>query len=146
MPNGTHKFYHVKLVREGRPTYSEAITSPLDAVAFFQKRIGNSTQEHFAALFLNARNVPVGWREISRGSVSSSIVHPRECFLPAIKLAASSIILAHNHPSADLSPSKDDMELTQRLTKAGEIIGIDVLDHLIITADDFLSLKERGLL
>lgn len=143
---GAHAFYHIKLVREGRAAYSESITTPSDAVAFFQKHIGASVQEHFAALFLNARNVPLGWREISRGSVSASIVHPRECFLPAIMLAASSVILVHNHPSSDPTPSQDDIALTRRLTQAGELLGIEVLDHLIITTVNHLSLKEQGLL
>lgn len=142
----THAFYHVKLVREGCAEYGTAIASPIDAVSFFQQHIGTSIQEHFAALFLNARNVPIGWREVSRGSVSASIVHPRECFLPAIKLAASSVILAHNHPSTDPSPSQDDIDLTRRLGQAGDILGIEVLDHLIVTANAFLSMKERGLL
>jgi DNA repair protein RadC len=142
----THAFYHIKLVREGRATYSEAISAPVEAADFFQKHIGKSVQEHFTALFLNARNAPIGWREISRGSVSASIVHPRECFLPAISLAASSVILAHNHPSGDPSPSKDDLDLTRRLVKAGELLGIEVLDHLIIVEGSFLSLKEKGLM
>jgi DNA repair protein RadC len=142
----THAFYHVKLVREGRACYSPAISCPTEAAAFFQKHIGQSVQEHFTALFLNTRNAPIGWREIGRGSVSASIVHPRECFLSAISLAASSVILAHNHPSGDSSPSKDDLELTHRLVKAGELLGIEVLDHLIIVESGFLSLKERGLM
>ncbi len=142
----THAFYHIKLVREGRATYSEPISSPAEAGTFFQKHLAQSTQEHFVALFLNARNAPVGWREISRGSVSASIVHPRELFLPAIQLAASSLIVAHNHPSGDPSPSKDDIDLTRRLVKAGEILGIEVLDHLVIVDGESLSLKERGLM
>ena len=140
------RFYHVKLVKEGRPVYSAPITSPADAVEFFQKQFGQAVQEHFSAVFLNARNVPLGWREISRGSVSASIVHPREVFIAAIKLAASSLILVHNHPSDDCSPSQDDLELTRRLCKAGELLGIEILDHLIISTADFLSLKEKGLM
>lgn len=146
MPDKKHAFYHVKLVREGRPVYCELITSPSDAVAFFRKKIGDRVQECFAALFLNARNAPVGWQEISRGSVSASIVHPREVFLPAISLVASSLILAHNHPSGDPTPSKDDIDLTQRLKSAGKILGIEVLDHLIIASQSHVSLNERGLL
>lgn len=141
-----HAFYHVKLVREGRPAYSAPISAPVDAVAFFRKKIGDCVQERFAALYLNARNVPIGWQEVSRGSVSASIVHPREVFLPAISLVASSLILAHNHPSDDPTPSKDDVDLTRRMVSAGQILGIEVLDHLVITSQDFLSLKERGLL
>ncbi|MBI4487501.1 MAG: DNA repair protein RadC [Deltaproteobacteria bacterium] len=145
-PPNAHAFYHVRLVKEGRPFYSAPITSPGEAAPFFQTRFGQAVEEHFAALFLNARNVPLGWREISRGSVSASIVHPREVFLPAIQLASSSLILAHNHPSTDVTPSSDDIELTRRLVKAGELMGIEVLDHLIITQGEYLSLKERGLM
>jgi len=146
MPERTHRFYHVKLVQEGRPAYSIPITTPTEAVDFFRKQIGQNIQESFLGLFLNARNVPLGWREISRGSVSASLVHPREVFLPAVKLAASSLIVAHNHPSGDPSPSSDDIELTKRLKQAGELIGIEVLDHLIVTSTEHLSMKQRGLL
>ena len=146
VPEPKHAFYHVKLVREGRPAYSELITAPEDAVAFFRKKIAASVQERFVALYLNARNVPIGWQEISRGSVSASIVHPREVFLPAVSLVASSLILAHNHPSGDPTPSKDDLDLTRRLKTAGEILGIEVLDHLVITNHSHASLKERELL
>ena len=146
MSDDNHTFFHIKLVREGQPIYHRAISAPQDAAAFFQQQIGDSIQEHFIAILLNARNVPIGWREISRGSVSASLVHPREVFLAAIKVVASSIILAHNHPSGDASPSKDDLELTRRLKQAGDILGIEVLDHLIITADTHVSLKERGFL
>ena len=83
---------------------------------------------------------------VSIGSLSSSIVHPREVFQTAVSESAASVALAHNHPSGDVSPSQDDIELTRRLVQAGEIMGIDVLDHLIISDDDFLSLKERGLI
>jgi DNA repair protein RadC len=144
MPELNHAFYHIKLIRENRPIYHKAITEPTDAVAFFKEQIADSVQEHFVAMFLNARNIPVGWREISKGSVSASLVHPREVFLPAIQLVASSLILAHNHPSGDASPSKDDIELTRRLKQAGELLGIEVLDHLVITTDSHISLKEQG--
>ena len=73
-------------------------------------------------------------------------MHPREVFTTGVALSAASVILAHNHPSGDVSPSQDDINLTRRLVQAGEIMGIDVLDHLIIGSDDFLSLKERGLM
>ena len=146
MSGDNHTFFHIKLVREGQPLYHQAISAPQEAAAFFRQQIGDSVQEHFIAIFLNARNIPIGWREISRGSVSASLVHPREVFLAAIKVVASSLILAHNHPSGDASPSKDDLELTRRLKQAGDILGLEVLDHLIITADTHVSLKEKGFL
>ena len=83
---------------------------------------------------------------VSIGTLSASIVHPREVFQPAIIRNAACVILGHNHPSGDCSPSKEDIELTRRLSKAGEIIGIEVLDHIIVSSDDFISLKEQGVL
>lgn len=141
-----HKFYHVKLIQEGRPAYTTSIVRPSDVAVFFQKYIGDCVQERFAAIYLNARNVPLGWQEISRGTVSSSLVHPREVFAPAIKLVASGLIIAHNHPSGDTTPSRDDIELTRRLVKAGELLGIEVMDHLIVSATAHLSLKEAGVI
>ena len=88
----------------------------------------------------------LGVNTVSIGSVSASIVHPRETFRIAILMGASSIILAHCHPSGDPSPSQDDIDLTKRLAKGGEILGIEVLDHIIIADHQFLSLKEEGLL
>ena len=95
---------------------------------------------------LDARNRPIGCNTVSVGSLSASIVHPREVFKFAILANASSIILAHNHPSGDVSPSQDDKELTRRIVEAGTLMGIDVLDHLIVGNGDFLSMKERGLM
>ena len=93
---------------------------------------------------LDARNQLLGINTVSVGTLNSSIVHPRECFKPAILMGAASIILAHNHPSGDTTPSREDIELTKRLRDAGEILGIEVLDHLIITDTSSLSLKEAG--
>ena len=146
MPTKTHKFYHIKLIKEGQPSYGDAIRGADDAAAFFQKRIGNSVQEQFVAIFINIRNIPIGWREISRGTVSSNLVHPREVFLPAIKLAASALIVAHNHPSGQTEPSFEDKEVTRRLKEAGKVLGIELLDHLIVSENSFTSLKEQGVL
>lgn len=121
------------------------IRSPLDVLPLLSD-IKDQQREHFLCLYLNARNQVIHKEVVSIGSLSSSIVHPREVFQPAVSHAAASVVLAHNHPSGDVSPSQDDIDLTRRLLQAGEIMGIDVLDHLIIGADDFLSLKERGLL
>ena len=88
----------------------------------------------------------LGINTVSIGSLSTSIVHPREVFKAAILMGAANIILAHNHPSGDPSPSKEDIEITQRLAKAGEILGIEVLDHLILTPSGHISFKDKGLL
>ena len=121
------------------------IRSPIDVLPLLAD-VKDEQREHFLCLYLNARNQVIHKEVVSIGSLSSSIVHPREVFQPAVLQAAASVILAHNHPSGDVSPSQDDIDLTRRIVQAGEIMGIEVLDHLIIGADDFLSLKERGLL
>lgn len=144
MSKPSNKFYHIKLIKEGRPEYCTEIKSPEDAVSFFQKRIGASPQEHFVALFLNTRNGLLGWREISRGTLNANFVHPRETFAPAIQLMAAAIIVAHNHPSGNTEPSREDIAITQRLQEAGKLLGIPLLDHLIVSEDNFSSLKEQG--
>ncbi|MSS72928.1 MAG: JAB domain-containing protein [Candidatus Latescibacteria bacterium] len=101
-------------------------------------------KEHFVALLLNARNQVLHREDVSVGSLNASLVHPREVFAPAVERAAA-VILVHNHPSGDVTPSRDDLDLTDRLVKAGQIMGIDVLDHLIVGKQAFLSFKERGL-
>ncbi len=122
-----------------------AIASPTEAVGLMAE-IKDQRKECFLCLYLNARN-QVSHREVvSIGSLSASIVHPREVFQVAVYHSAASIILAHNHPSGDVTPSQDDIELTRRLVSAGEIMGIEVLDHIIISTSDFLSMKERGLM
>ena len=121
------------------------IERPQDALPLLST-IRDQRREHFYCLYLNARNQVIRGEVISIGSLSSSIVHPREVFYPAITHAAASVILSHNHPSGDVSPSRDDIELTRRLMHAGSIMGIDVLDHIILGEDCFLSMKEHGLL
>jgi len=121
------------------------ISCPADTIPFLAG-IKDEKKEYFFCLYLNARNQVIHTETISIGSLSASIVHPRECFLPAIKHSAASIILSHNHPSSNVEPSKEDIELTRRLSKAGEIMGIEVIDHIIISSIDFLSLKEKGLM
>jgi len=121
------------------------LSAPADALPLLAD-IRAEQREHFLCLYLNARNQLIHKEVISIGSLSASIVHPREVFRPALAHTAASIILAHNHPSGDVTPSRDDIELSQRLRRAGELMGVDVLDHIIISAMDYLSLKERGVL
>lgn len=121
------------------------IASPADALPLLEE-IRDQRREHFLCLYLNARNQVIFREVVSIGSLSASIVHPREVFQAAIAHSAASVVLSHNHPSGDVSPSRDDIELTRRLVRAGEIMGIDVLDHIIMAAQDFLSMKERGLM
>jgi DNA repair protein RadC len=121
------------------------ISSPTDVLPLLWD-IRSATKEHFLALLLNARHHLIHRETVSIGSLTASMVHPRELFCAAIQHHAASIILCHNHPSGDTTPSQDDIELTRRLTKAGEILGIEILDHVIVAGDNHLSLKERGLI
>ena len=130
--------------------YSEAGDKPLvktpdEVVALVRGRLKGKKKEHFLALLLDTRNQLIKVSEISIGSLDTSLVHPREVFKEAISASAASIIFAHNHPSGDPEASEDDIELTKRLAKAGEIVGIDVLDHIIIGDKKYLSLKREGL-
>lgn len=119
------------------------IRSPRD-VANAVANIRRNKKENFVVLCLNARNQVIGKETISIGSLNASIVHPREVFQPAIVESAASVVLAHNHPSGDIRPSDDDLELTRRLVKAGEIMGVEVLDHVIVSEKQHLSMKEKG--
>jgi len=105
-------------------------------------------REVFSVILLNARNIPIGINHVSVGSLNATIVHPREVFKPAVLIGAAGIILAHNHPSNDTSPSQEDLDLTRRMVRAGQIMGIEILDHLIVNQDatEILSFKEKGLL
>ena len=119
------------------------ITSPADALPEI-RHIRDLKKEHFVAIFLNARNQVIKTDTISMGSLNASLVHPREVFAPAVGISAASVILGHNHPSGDVTPSREDIELTRRMVQAGEIMGIEVVDHLIVASDKFLSMKEAN--
>jgi len=121
------------------------VKTPEGVLPIVKSRLKGKKKEHFLVLLLDTRNQLIGISSVSIGSLDTNIVHPREVFKEAISSSASSCIFVHNHPSGDPTPSEDDIELTKRLLKAGEIIGIDVLDHIIVTDEDFISLKERGL-
>lgn len=101
-------------------------------------------REHFRALYLDARRRMLACETISVGTLTASLVHPREVFRPALRLAAASLVVAHNHPSGDPTPSAEDAALTRRLRRAGEILGIELVDHVIIGRWGFVSLKELG--
>jgi len=103
-------------------------------------------KEYFIALYLNARNELVGKEEVSVGTLEESLVHPREVFRPIFTIPASSIILAHNHPSGNPEPSEQDILITKRLKQVAEIIGVEILDHIIIARDGYVSFRERRLI
>lgn len=101
-------------------------------------------KEHFAVLILDTKNRVIREETITMGILDSSLVHPREVFKNAIKAGASSVIIVHNHPSGDPTPSRDDMATTKRLCDAGQVVGINVLDHVIIGYDKYYSFKDEG--
>ena len=121
------------------------VKTPDNVASLVRSRLRGKKKEHFLALLLDTRNQLIKVSEISVGSLNSSIVHPREAFKEAMLASAASVIFVHNHPSGDPTASEDDIKLTKRLTEAGEIVGIDVLDHIIIGDKKHLSLKSRGL-
>lgn len=103
-------------------------------------------QEVFRLICLNTKNRIIYKEDLFKGSLNSSIVHPREIFKQAINKSSSAIIICHNHPSGDQNPSKEDINITARIVEAGRILGISVLDHIIIGKNNFCSLKEKGLI
>lgn len=122
------------------------VNSPESAANLLMDEMRFLDREHFKAVLLNTKNNVIGIETISVGSLSASIVHPRELFKQAIIKSAAALILAHNHPSGDPTPSREDLEVTKRLVEAGDLLGIQVLDHLIIGNGRYVSLKVRGLL
>src|SRR5213595_1355725 len=122
------------------------IRSPEDGAKYMMNDMRFLTQEHFVCLYLNTKNQVIHKHTVFIGSLNASIVHPREVYREALKRSAASIIALHNHPSGDPAPSREDIEVTKRLAECGKIIGIDLLDHLIIGENKFVSLKEKGYL
>ncbi|HNQ46860.1 MAG TPA: DNA repair protein RadC [Syntrophorhabdus sp.] len=125
------------------PPYT--VNNPHILVKAIRATIQDKAKEHFKLVLLNTRNKVTGIIPISVGTLNASLVHPREVFKEAIHGNAASVILVHNHPSNDLEPSEEDVRLTRRMVEVGTIMGIEVLDHIIISKNDFLSMKARGL-
>lgn len=119
--------------------------SPESVANYLYIHYNNSTKEEFCILFLDTKNRVISVDTISIGTINQSLVHPREVFRSAILKNCNSIILAHNHPSGDPTPSREDVLITERLIKAGEYLGIKILDHLVIGKNKFISLREKKL-
>ncbi len=117
-----------------------------DVYDYYRPMFYGMKKEKFLCVMLDAKNRVFKEMVVSDGSLTSSLVHPREVFRYAIKEAAASVLLVHNHPSGDPNPSRDDIEITERLSKTGRIVGINVLDHIIISDRKYLSLKDKGYL
>jgi DNA repair protein RadC len=123
---------------------SSIIKTPEDAYGELKGKCRGQKKEHFWAILLDTRNRIIKTAEISVGSLDTSIVHPRELFKEAIAASASSIIVAHNHPSGNPEASQDDIKLSKRLKEAGELVGIEIVDHIIIGSSKYISLKREG--
>lgn len=124
----------------------QAYRSSSDAFQHFHERLCDYRKEVFLALLLDSKNRLIREVLISEGSLNASIVHPREVFAPALRESAAAILFIHNHPSGDPTPSREDLDITQRLKQVGELMGVRVLDHIIIGNGAYASLADRGLL
>ena len=123
----------------------EVLASP-DAVRnYLRLWLGRRPHEVFAVVFLDARNRVIEIAELFRGTLTQTAVYPREVVRRAIELNAAAVVFAHNHPSGDPTPSPEDVRVTREMVKAGKLLSIDVLDHIVIGRQRFVSLKERGL-
>ena len=124
----------------------ETVRSPDDAVKLIRSQITDFNKENFYVLSFDTRNRFIGLDKVSQGTLTASLVHPRETFESAIKKHAAQIMIAHNHPSGGTDPSEEDIKITKRLSEAGKIMGIELLDHIILTKQSFFSFKEEGLI
>jgi len=145
----TIRNYELKIKRvqvaDGGAPYGESIHESGDVAKIARSLIGDSAQEVFCILHLDVKNKVLGYTEAFRGGISTCGVDPRVIFRAAIAVGATSIVLAHSHPSGDLTPSTEDISLTNRLIAGGEILGVAILDHVIVTDRDASSMRARGL-
>ena len=146
-----HRYYHRyrgSKIREERSRYHRIKDSPVITTANkaydHLKEYHHLDREHFIAITLNGASRVIDTHIISIGTINQSLVHPREVFYPAIKDQATAIIIAHNHPSGQLFPSRADKQVTTRLKEAGKLIGIDIVDHIILTSEGFYSFQNEG--
>lgn len=136
--------FRPKLDSEGSPIrLGRMLVRPDAAATIFRRLLGHEAIEVCGVLCLTTRRRVICWHEVSRGSLDRTSVHPREIFKPAFMVNASAVIVGHNHPSGDPEPSGDDFEMTERLVRAGHLLGLDVIDHIIIGHDSFVSLKNH---
>ncbi len=140
--------YKLKMIKEDTVEYSTTIKSPCDIARLAREvlEMHEMAEENFIILCLNTKNKIAGVHTVSIGSLNASIVHPREVFKAALLNNASGIICLHNHPSGDPAPSREDIEITHRLVNAGNILGVNVLDHVVIGDGRYISLKEQGMM
>ncbi|GAB4297566.1 MAG: DNA repair protein RadC [Desulfuromonadia bacterium] len=135
-----------RLVTSADVWEGERFSSPEQIFRHFRYRLAGLMKERFYTILLDTKNRIIREEMISEGSLSQSIVHPREVFLPAVRESASAVLLVHNHPSGDPTPSREDREITTRLREGGELLGIRVLDHVIIGTAGYYSFSAQGIL
>lgn len=128
------------------PLVGQAIGRPADAAPTLVSLLQHEAVEVFVVLCLSTKRRVLGYNEVSRGTLDATLVHPRDVFKVAVLANAAAIIAAHNHPSGDPTPTRDDVAITRRLMRAGEILGVDVLDHIVVGDDRWVSLHDAGLL
>lgn len=143
--------FSLQLVKESNAKYeleSNKINAPVDASDLIREvfQMDKQCEEILALICLDTKNKVIGCFEVSRGTLNSGLIHPREIFKRAIVQNSASIIIGHNHPSGDPSPSNEDINITNRLKEVGKIVGIELLDHVIIGEKSYISLKEKGIL
>jgi len=137
--------YRVELVREQHlAADNEIVTAPSEVAAIFRRLHENADREHLVVFCLDAKNCLRAINTVSVGDLSSAIVSPREVFKPAVIANAAGIILIHNHPSGDPTPSHDDIAVTRRISECGRLLGIELLDHVVVGEKAHTSLRERG--
>jgi DNA repair protein RadC len=128
----------------GRPLRRRRVDGPADVARMLMPALRDADREHFVAVLLSTKNQVLDVVTVSVGSLSASIVHPREVLKPAIQASAAALIVAHNHPTGVPTPSPEDVDLTRRLARAADLIGIRLLDHVIVGDGTYESLKENG--
>ena len=140
--------YQVRLVRDGsQKAERKHVKTPQVAAEVVQQYLDGADREHFVVLLLDTQNRIIGIHTVTVGTLDASLVHPREVFKPAILANAASVVVAHNHPSGDPTPSAEDRAVTRQLAAAGATIGIDVLDHIVVgEAPRYCSFAETGIL
>lgn len=135
----------LKMIKESSVLYANRrISKPNEIVDLLKIFLEDCDREKLIVCCLNTKNEPTSISVVSVGSLNTSIVHPREVFKTAVMSNSASIILAHNHPSSDVTPSKEDIDITERIKQGGNILGIKLLDHLILGDGKYLSLLEKG--
>lgn len=120
------------------------VRTPADVAALVGSDMRHLDREHFRVVLLTTRHIVLAVEQVAVGGLDSAVIHPREVFKPAIRWSAAAVVLVHNHPSGDPEPSVDDVRITTRLAEAGQILGVEVLDHVVVGDGQYVSLRERG--